>query len=74
MADIIVRDGLEELVAILPAGLSDRKRSIREALAQRLPAYMLPRRYLFTTQFPLNASGKLDRKALRQQVMLEAAR
>lgn len=82
MADIVVRDGLEELFAVLPAALSDQKSAIREALAQRLPAYMLPRRYIFATEFPRNTSGKLDRKALREQVQnrqrvissLEAAR
>lgn len=68
MADIFVRDGIEELVAVLPAALRDQKRLIREALALRLPAYMLPRRYMFASQFPRNASGKLDRKALRQQL------
>jgi acyl carrier protein len=37
---------------------------IRQFLAARLPAYMLPARYLFLTSLPLTASGKVDRRAL----------
>jgi acyl-coenzyme A synthetase/AMP-(fatty) acid ligase len=68
LADIAVRDGIEELFAVLPAALSAEKRSIREALSRVLPAYMLPRRYVFAVDLPRNASGKLDRVALRQQL------
>lgn len=37
---------------------------IQESLAQRLPAYMLPARYIFLDSMPRNRSGKVDRKAL----------
>jgi acyl-CoA synthetase (AMP-forming)/AMP-acid ligase II len=30
---------------------------------------MLPRRYVFVSSLPRNASGKLDRAALREQVL-----
>jgi acyl-CoA synthetase (AMP-forming)/AMP-acid ligase II len=69
MADLAVRNGVEELYAVLPAALSDQKKTIREALADLLPAYMLPRRYVFVSSLPRNASGKLDRAALREQVL-----
>jgi D-alanine--poly(phosphoribitol) ligase subunit 1 len=68
MADIVERNGVEELFAVLPAALADQKKPIREALASLLPAYMLPRRYVFATSFPRDASGKLDRNALRERV------
>ena len=36
----------------------------RQRLAARLPAYMVPRRYHFFPELPLNANGKYDRQAL----------
>ncbi len=38
--------------------------SLREALAARIPEYMIPRRIDFMEAFPLTANGKADRKAL----------
>lgn len=38
--------------------------SLREALAARIPEYMIPRRVDFLDAFPLTANGKADRKAL----------
>jgi len=35
-------------------------------LSERLPAYMLPERVIAVPEFPLNANGKLDRRALMQ--------
>jgi len=37
-------------------------------VANRLPFYMVPRRYHFLVPFPLNASGKYDRKALTKRL------
>lgn len=39
---------------------------LRSQLAPRLPAYMIPHRFLFLEQLPLNFNGKIDRKALSQ--------
>ena len=33
-------------------------------LAERLPSYMMPAQYLVLPEMPLNANGKIDRKAL----------
>lgn len=44
----------------LPAG------ELRDWLAARLPEYMLPSRYIHLAAAPVNASGKLDRKALAE--------
>ena len=38
--------------------------SIRSALADRVPDYMLPRRFEFIPSFPLTPNGKADRHAL----------
>nr|WP_084495711.1 non-ribosomal peptide synthetase [Nocardia shimofusensis] len=37
---------------------------VKDALRRRLPAYMVPSTVLTLGEFPLNSSGKLDRKAL----------
>lgn len=43
--------------------------SLRGLLAQDLPRFMLPHRYLFLADgLPLNASGKIDRKAIESLV------
>ncbi|WP_084495016.1 non-ribosomal peptide synthetase [Nocardia shimofusensis] len=47
--------------------------AVRAALAARLPAYMLPAAYVPLAEFPLNASGKLDRRALPEPVFEAAA-
>lgn len=46
--------------------------SLREFLAQFLPAYMLPNVYMEIDKFPLTRSGKRDRQAL-PKVVLERA-
>lgn len=38
--------------------------ALRQALSARLPAYMLPSRYVHMAELPQTANGKLDRKAL----------
>ncbi|WP_225732733.1 non-ribosomal peptide synthetase, partial [Nocardia sp. JCM 34519] len=45
---------------------------VREDLGRQLPAYMVPSVLIALDEFPLNASGKLDRKALPAPVF-EAA-
>jgi amino acid adenylation domain-containing protein len=45
--------------------LSDRlSRQLMEHLEQKLPNYMIPRRYKVLSSLPLTANGKVDRRAL----------
>ena len=37
---------------------------LREFVKQRLPLYMVPTRYVLLERFPLNAHGKVERRAL----------
>jgi amino acid adenylation domain-containing protein len=43
---------------------STNKTDLKERVANRLPNYMVPKRFHFLTKFPLNSNGKYDRKAL----------
>jgi amino acid adenylation domain-containing protein len=56
--------GSSELAAyVLPRGGFD-PRELRRHLASKLPAYMVPSRWMRIAVVPLNASGKVDRNAL----------
>jgi D-alanine--poly(phosphoribitol) ligase subunit 1 len=39
-------------------------RTLRTRLAERLPAYMLPHKFVFLDRFPMTANGKVDRRRL----------
>ena len=47
---------------------------LRTSLAEALPAYMLPSRWLQFSELPKNANGKIDRPALRHQFVKAAQR
>ncbi len=69
-AAVVVRetaDGPPQLIAyVVPAGDKPMPAiyELREFLAKRLPAYMVPGRFLSLTVLPLTSHGKLDRRAL----------
>jgi D-alanine--poly(phosphoribitol) ligase subunit 1 len=42
--------------------------SLRRQLAERLPVYMLPRKFVFLDAFPMTANGKADRARLAQSL------
>ncbi|MEV4126453.1 non-ribosomal peptide synthase/polyketide synthase [Nocardia sp. NPDC049707] len=72
-AVVVLRDG-RQLVAYLvgEAGARVDTDAVESALRAQLPAYMVPSAFVVLDEFPLNASGKLDRKALPAPVF-EAA-
>jgi amino acid adenylation domain-containing protein len=55
-------------------GTQPSSASLRRFLAGRLPAYMLPARWLALDRLPTNANGKTDRQALRELFRRDEAR
>lgn len=43
--------------------------AIKKELAQLLPAYMIPRKFIYCQQLPMTANGKVDRKKLTAEVL-----
>jgi len=60
-------DGIDQLVAyIVPEGATTLDpRTLRAALAEKLPPYMVPGRYEMLDAMPRLTSGKIDRKTLK---------
>ena len=66
-------DGMARgIVSFVHAASIDTPRTL-EALKSRLPPYMLPSRIIALDTLPLNANGKVDRKALRQLLDTQAS-
>jgi amino acid adenylation domain-containing protein len=66
VADVAqLRGDVDEIVCVLPTAVQHLKKKVREAVKKRLPPYMVPRVWLFQDELPLNANGKVDRKALK---------
>ena len=60
-------EGTAICCAYVPAaGAAVTPASLRVALREQLPGYMLPARWLAFDQFPKNANGKIDRPRLKE--------
>jgi D-alanine--poly(phosphoribitol) ligase subunit 1 len=66
---IAIKDakGFDQLILFVRGEVPGPSNEIRAQLGAGLPAYMIPEKIIFMNDFPLNANGKLDRNALRQQ-------
>ncbi len=70
-----VKNGLPDYLAAFVI-LSERQagtdyeitRRLKKELGQRLPAYMVPRRFIFLSEFPMTANGKVDRRKLSEGI------
>jgi amino acid adenylation domain-containing protein len=67
-------DGDPRLVAYFVAASAPPLDELRAFLAQSLPEYMLPSRWVPISAFPLTASGKIDRLALPDPDSAQAMR
>ncbi len=66
-AVVIVREdepGDQRLAAYVVSGTPGNVTALREALAARLPEYMVPSAFVFLDALPLTPNKKVDRKAL----------
>lgn len=57
----------KEILAFYTAENKSQEPPARKTLAERLPPYMFPRRFILLEEFPANANGKIDRSALWKQ-------
>ena len=60
-------EGATICCAVVPEqNVEFQPQTLRQRLAERLPSYMLPSRWLCFTSLPLNDNGKIDRPLLKQ--------
>jgi len=72
----VIKDGAaQSLTAFVhtgPAGdekESERTMRLKAALLERLPSYMLPRKFVYVQEFPVNSNGKVDRLELARKLV-----
>ena len=70
-----LKNGLVEYLAAFvilrsrPAGSDfDLSLGLKRGLAERLPEYMVPRKFVFLPQFPMTVNGKADRRELAESL------
>ncbi len=73
-AAVVVREepgGDRRLIAFLTVepGAAPAVAGLREGLLRRLPDYMVPAAFVILEALPLNASGKVDRRALARRAL-----
>lgn len=56
------------IVAFLCGKTLPDEQAVRDTLKERLPPYMIPTRFEFRDHLPKNANGKVDRRALAQEL------
>ncbi len=65
---------VQSLVAFVVMSVRDESsdfssaNTLRKQLGERLPAYMLPRKFVFLNNFPMTANGKTDRSRLSESL------
>lgn len=64
----ITPSGADGIVAFITAGGATDPATVRSRTVRRLPPYMHPSEVRAIETFPLNANGKVDRKALQQML------
>ncbi|MGB8193532.1 MAG: amino acid adenylation domain-containing protein, partial [Chitinophagaceae bacterium] len=66
---VIYNDKEKQLIAFV-ASREPQEEQLKEFLSDRLPAYMVPAKFIVLNQLPKTSSGKIDRVLLQQQSAL----
>lgn len=61
---LLEKEGAAELVAWFTSAVATAPATLRQQLAKFLPKYMIPSEWIRVEKLPLNANGKIDKKAL----------
>jgi amino acid adenylation domain-containing protein len=61
-------DNRKQLVAFIETITAVETDTLKNYLAEIIPAYMLPNLFIYFDEFPLNNAGKVDMTALKQQI------
>ena len=59
---------LGQSITVIAAGDGSAEATLRERLRRELPSFQQPARYLWKSELPRNANGKIDRAALKAEV------
>lgn len=65
----VADDRLGQAVIVALSGDASREDDLRARLRRDLPAFMQPQRYVWREALPRNANGKLDRAALKAEIV-----
>jgi acyl-CoA synthetase (AMP-forming)/AMP-acid ligase II len=60
---------LGQAIVVVARGDGTREADLRDRLRRDLPSFMQPSRYVWRAEMPRNANGKLDRTALKAEVL-----
>jgi acyl-CoA ligase (AMP-forming) (exosortase A-associated) len=64
----VADERLGQAIVVVAAGDPAVEAAVRERVRRLLPAFMQPARYVWKTELPRNANGKLDRAAIAAEV------
>ena len=64
--------GEKELIAFIVSNIHEDVTSLRNYISDRIPDFMTPKKIIQLEALPLNANGKIDRKALLSGGLLES--
>jgi D-alanine--poly(phosphoribitol) ligase subunit 1 len=73
---VYLNDKIEYLTAaIIPAKHEFEKEyqltsAIKKDLGEKLPAYMIPRKFIYQEELPMTPNGKIDRKLIKEKVLV----
>ncbi|ATY31814.1 AMP-binding protein [Sphingomonas psychrotolerans] len=65
----VADERLGQAIVVVARGDGSREQDLRDRLRRELPSFMQPMRYDWRAELPRNANGKLDRAALKAELL-----